>query len=297
MQTLSVPIVNAFIDGESGGNPAAIVLNAEQYDQSTKQLIASRLGLSETAFVSPSQAADFKLEFFTPVRQIAQCGHATIATFSYLLQLGHITKELASMETVDGVRSVTLHGNTAFMEQTAPRYSRPEEINPEVTMSAVLASVGISQSDLADGFSPLVVNTGNSFMVVPLRSAEKLSQIEPDLEAVNLISQELGLIGYYAFAVPGQHAGRDATARMFAPFYGIAEEAATGMAAGPLACYLHDYLKVDKETILIEQGYLMQPTSSPSLLTANLKVQGGNVTSLMVGGRAHVSHTINLEWH
>jgi len=40
------------------------------------------------AFVSPSRTANFKLEFFTPTRQISHCGHATIATFSYLVQQG-----------------------------------------------------------------------------------------------------------------------------------------------------------------------------------------------------------------
>ncbi|WP_245823732.1 PhzF family phenazine biosynthesis protein [Photobacterium proteolyticum] len=43
-------------------------------------------GLSETAFVSQSDVADFKLAFFTPNRRIAHCGHATIATFSCLTQ-------------------------------------------------------------------------------------------------------------------------------------------------------------------------------------------------------------------
>ena len=60
---------------------------------------------------------------------------------------------------------------------------------------------------------------------------------------------------------------------MFAPYYGIPEEAATGMAAGPLAAYPYTYL-CQKTTVLIEQGHLM-PSPSPSVLTAQLYVEQG----------------------
>lgn len=78
---VQVRIVNAFVDGEQGGNPAGVVLQADALDARQKQAIAAQVGLSETAFVSSSQSAAFKLEFFTPTRQIAHCGRATVATF------------------------------------------------------------------------------------------------------------------------------------------------------------------------------------------------------------------------
>jgi PhzF family phenazine biosynthesis protein len=293
MQTLTIPIVNAFVDNGKGGNPAGIVLQADQFDSATRQTIANQLGLSETAFVSASSIADVKLEFFTPVRQIAQCGHATIATFSYLAQKGLLTRTLSSMETVDGPRSISLDGDLAFMEQTAPVYTLPEQINSLNTTARLLDSLGLSSSDLIDGLTPIVVNTGNSFLIVPLRSAEVVGRVIPDLAQVEEASEQLGLVGYYLFAVEGQQPGRDATTRMFAPYYGISEESATGMAAGPLACYLYDYLGMKKETYLIEQGHLMQP-SSPSLLTARLELDNDTIVSLMVGGRAQVSHQLEI---
>ena len=85
-------IINAFIDGNIGGNPAGVVLNADGLSSSQKLEIAAIIGLSETAFVSSSKVADFKLDFFTPTKQIAHCGHATIAIFIYLRELGLITK-------------------------------------------------------------------------------------------------------------------------------------------------------------------------------------------------------------
>jgi len=104
MPDVAVQVVNAFVDNGRGGNPAGVVLNAERFSQAQKQAIAAKVGLSETAFVSPSRTADFKLEFFTPTRQIPHCGHATIATFSYLVQLGLLDGARSSKEMLDGNR-------------------------------------------------------------------------------------------------------------------------------------------------------------------------------------------------
>lgn len=293
MYQLTIPVVQAFVDAGRGGNPAGVVLHADRYDQATKQTIAARVGLSETAFVSTSSVADFKLEFFTPVRQIAQCGHATIATFSYLAQQGLLTSHHPSMETVDGIRGIHLEGNQAFMEQRVPTFTPPETLAANLTTIRILDSLHLSSTDLIDGLTPLVVNTGNSFMIVPLRSAAAAQRLTPDLSAVATISERLGLIGYYAFSPDTQQPGRDAGARMFAPYYGIPEESATGMAAGPLACYLYTYLQAKKSTFLIEQGYLMQ-LPSPSVLTARLHLNQETITGLLVGGRANVSHVVEV---
>jgi PhzF family phenazine biosynthesis protein len=101
---IDVQILNAFVDNNRGGNPAGVVLNADDLTNEQKLKIASKIGLSETAFVSRSASADFKLDFFTPTRQIAHCGHATIATFSYLSQTGLIKSTASSKETIDGRR-------------------------------------------------------------------------------------------------------------------------------------------------------------------------------------------------
>lgn len=295
MQTLSIPIVHAFIDGDEGGNPAGIVLNADRFDQATKQAIATQVGLSETAFVSSSSIADLKLEFFTPRRQIAQCGHATVATFSYLAQQGELTNSLCAMETVDGARAILMEGDQVFMEQTAPRYTHPETLSPSATLSRLLGSLTLSPADLRMGLSPLVVNTGNAFLIIALQSSQTVKRAKPDLAQVEQISQELDLAGYYIFATPGGQASRHATARMFAPIYGIAEEAATGMAAGPLACYMHDYLGIQQKTYFIEQGQFMAPSPLPSLLTVRLPKGSGPITGLMVGGQARLSHTLDID--
>lgn len=290
MPMVTVQIVHAFVDGDGGGNPAGLVLDAEAYNRETKQAIARAVGLSETAFVSPSSVADIRLEFFTPTRQIPHCGHATIAAFGYLVQCGLITGPHSSKETIDGVRDINLTGDLAFMAQSAPLYSPLDADAGGVDRVAVLASLGLEASDLLPGYEPLVVNTGVNGLMIPLRDAETVLGIAPDVAAVARISAALDLVEYYVFSPETHVPGRDAGARMFAPLYGIQEEAATGMAAGALACYLHDQLGVRKETLLIEQGYLM-PAPSPSVLIAELDREGARISGVRVGGRAVLSGT------
>lgn len=98
------------------------------------------------------------------------------------------------------------------------------------------------------------------------------------------------MIGYYLFSPETKAAGRDAGTRMFAPRFSIAEESATGMAAGPLVCFLHDRLKARKKHLVIEQGNLMSP-ASPSAISVRLSVSSDRIQRLMAGGKAKLTQS------
>ncbi|WP_299641272.1 PhzF family phenazine biosynthesis protein [uncultured Ruegeria sp.] len=281
---VTVEIVHGFVDGGTGGNPAGVVLDADELSEQDMQTVAARVGLSETAFVSRSETEGFKLDFFTPNRRIAHCGHATIAAFSHLDALGRIPKPDTSKETVDGPRRILMKDSAAYMEQLAPRYSGAQEwIEKGVKLDDVLNSLGIDDTQLDRRFPPVLANTGNSFIVVGLSDAESLAKATPDFAKIAQISEQLDLIGYYVFTKDPSATSRDATTRMFAPRYAIDEEAATGMAAGPLACVLHDFGGASRRSFEIEQGVFMNP-ASPSLIKVDLDIENGAITGLMAGG-------------
>ncbi|TWC28618.1 PhzF family phenazine biosynthesis protein [Pseudomonas sp. SJZ079] len=288
---IDVQIVNAFVDGEAGGNPAGVVLDADNLEQSQKLAIAAAVGLSETAFVSSSEKAAFKLEFFTPSRQIAHCGHATIATFSLLRQLGRVGEGWTSKETIDGSRDILIAGEMVFMQQLAPRY---QDIDADSALyQELLAALRIDAQQLMPAVLPSVVNTGNGFLIVSLRDEAAVAGLKPDQALIERLSEQLDLIGFYVFSSQVRVAGRDAGARMFAPRYGIEEEAATGMAAGPLACFLRDRLGLSASRLLIEQGWLM-PAPSPSLITVDLQIGEAGIACLMAGGTAQVMRSTHV---
>ncbi|MBU2973255.1 PhzF family phenazine biosynthesis protein [Zobellia sp. B3R18] len=284
-KVINVQILNAFAENGKGGNPAGVVLNADDLSDRNKLEISKKVGLSETAFVSKSMTDDFKLDFFTPTKQIAHCGHATVATFSYLKQIGALKNDNSSKETIDGSRKIELIGDLAFMEQLAPKYT--DVSNKE---SVVLKSLGLKKTDLIPNAPIQLVNTGNSFILVPVKSNEILKNIIPDFDLISEVSDECDLIGYYVFSTDTES---DATSRMFGPRYGILEESGTGMAAGPLACYLFDILNIKKNSFHIQQGkYMKEP--SPSLIIVNLRIINQEIKDLMAGGKGILNRQLEI---
>ena len=170
---LEIPvwIINAFVSNGRGGNPAGVVLDADGLGESGMQAIAAEVALSETAFVSKSAKAGFKLDLFTPTRRIAHCGHATIAAFSYLASLDRVGEGVTSKETVDGLRKIVIKDGAAYMEQLAPTYFNGEKWPAAgVTLDAVLDSLGLQLSSLDDRAPPAVVSTGNRFLVIGVKT-------------------------------------------------------------------------------------------------------------------------------
>ncbi|MBF9254990.1 PhzF family phenazine biosynthesis protein [Pontibacter sp. 172403-2] len=283
-------LVKAFTETKEGGNAAGVVLHADTLAQQQKQQIAAGLGFSETAFVSASEIGDVKVEFFTPNRQIPHCGHATIATFSLLLQKGLVQEPGAVKESIEGPRQIDLLHGKVYQAQLAPKYTHLSETT--VTADEIARSLNLP-SKYKFPAEPVVASTGLGFLLVQLQHASELQALQPDQESIARISERLNVVGYYVFTTAAQ--GADATTRMFAPGYGIPEESATGMAAGPLACYLHDYSGFSKTNYLIHQGYLMQPPS-PSQLEVQLQTDAaGRITELKAGGKAVIVQQLPLK--
>jgi PhzF family phenazine biosynthesis protein len=289
---MEIEVVHAFTDDGGGGNPAGVVFDADPLPTARRQAIARAAGLSETAFVSASTAATRRLEFFTPTRQIAHCGHATIAVFDLLRQRGELTPGRYTKETIDGLRDIVVEAGVAFMGQTAPRY---EDITPADPLHArALSALGIDMTALAPGAVPVVVDTGNRFLLLPMAHEHDLASLHADLAQVARLSEDLDLIGFYPFVRASRHPGRHAGTRMFAPRYGIPEEAGTGMAAGPLACWLHDRGGLRQDHLTIEQGRFMTPPS-PSVIEVRLQRNDGRIEGLLAGGRARAARTLHVD--
>ncbi len=280
---VSIDIINAFMDAGEGGNPAGVVVaGGADLSPAQRQAVAAAVGLSETAFVLPSDSADVKLEFYTPTQPIPHCGHATVASFSRLAQLGRLSGDVVVNETVDGPRRIRLVEGKAFLEQLPARF---EQLSDELA-AQTLAGLGITANDLLPETVPLRADNGNGTLLVALRDTAKLAALTPDMPAIAAVTDALKAVCIYAFSLQATQPGRAATARMFGPGYGIPEEAATGMAAGPLGCWLAD--RRPEDWVFVEQGVFMTPPS-PSLIEINLDRQAdGSLARVWVGGLAAV---------
>ena len=67
---IKVYVASAFSKDEKGGNKAGVLINDYNLTVKQKMKVAEILGYSETAFISKSDKADFKLEYYTPVEEV-----------------------------------------------------------------------------------------------------------------------------------------------------------------------------------------------------------------------------------
>lgn len=284
-----VATLNAFARTAGGGNPAGVVLDADGLDESAMQRIAARVGMSETAFVQKSPAADFKVRFFTPAAEVELCGHATIAVFSLLFGLRRIQAGPYRQETKAGILGVEVQSDgTVFMEQTLPVFGNA------IDGRDIASSLGKGPDSLAPDMPVQIVSTGLRDTMVPIVSLRELSSLEPDFDKIADLSKRHGAVGYHAFSLETKY-NSTAQCRNFAPLYGIPEEAATGTSSGALACYLFKHGKVTKEQarmLVFEQGYGM---GRPSEILVRLDIENSAIAGVHVGGAAIATEDITLE--
>lgn len=300
MGAAQLNVLRAFVVSESGssgngGNPAGVVLNSEHLNKSQRQKIALTAGFSETAFVSKSTRADFKIDFFTPNKQIARCGHATVATFEFMRSKKLIAPKQFTFEASDGIASVLVESDKTFLIQEAPIFTELDSREVET----IFDSIQLQQKDALPEFTPIIVSTGVPFVLIGVKNRTVLTKIVPMFPEIKELSEHFDIVGFYLFTkeVISPSSGKIAhlaSTRMFAPAYGIREESATGMGAGALGALLAGKLGVKDKEFIVEQGYQMKPPS-PSELTVRVAGQGDSVTSVSVGGRAELMETRELQ--
>lgn len=271
--------VNAFAKTIDGGNPAGVVLNADNLTEKEMLEIASDIGFSETAFVSSSEKADFRVRFFTPSDEVDLCGHATIATFSLLKSLNIVKAGTYTQETKAGVLSVQVtEDDLVLMEQLKPK--KYDTVNKE----EIALSLGIKSEDI---ISPVqVFSTGLKDIIVHVKSLDILNNMVPNFKLISDISENFESTGYHVFTLETLY-GNTAHCRNFAPLYAIDEESATGTASGAMAGYLISNKLVNiSEGInhfTFEQGYTMK---RPSEIKAQIEIKDNEVTRVIVGGKS-----------
>lgn len=273
---VNVYVTSAFSKNNKGGNKAGVVLNTPNLSYEQKLEIAKKLGYSETAFVSDSDTADFKLQYFTPTEEVALCGHATIATFSTLKILNKLNKQNYTIETKAGILNIQIEEDgLIFMEQNCPTYF--DVLSPDIFVDCI-------EKNFIDCDLPIqIVSTGLNDILLPINSREHLEAISPDFERMVELSKEKNVVGVHAFALM-KEPNRAAICRNFAPLYGIDEESATGTSNCALACYLFKYYE-KKSQYVFEQGYNMGEISQ---IIVNIAYHEDVIDSVYVGGHGYL---------
>lgn len=282
MDTRQVLLVDAFTDEPMSGNPAGVVLDADGLTDEQLQSIATELGASETAFLLSTDEADRKARYVTPTNEVDLCGHATIASYAALFERGEIDAGEYTLETNVGVLDITVEDDgTVWMTQEQPSVRRVD-----IEYDEVADAIGIDVAALEDIGADLPLaraTTGLPFLLVPINFMSHLSDLQPDMAAIEALSETVDAAGIYTFTFDTVESDATLHARMFAPGEGVPEDPVTGTASGAAGAYLREYHAFDSlpDEMIFEQGHFLdRPGRVHVRIGADVQVGGRAVTTL-----------------
>lgn len=223
----------AFTDAGSGGNPAGVVLDAGSLNDPEMLAIARDVGYSETAFVLPTQTASIRVRYFSPLAEVAFCGHATVAAAVALadrdgpgeLDLITLAGPLRVTTTATG------QGMVATLTSPATRTRRVTE----TVLSEALAAIGWKPEDLDPTYPPHVAFAGNEHLVVGVTSLATLACLDYDFDRLAALMRQEQWTTVHLFWAEGD--GVFHVRNAFPPG-GVVEDPATGAAAAAFGGYL-----------------------------------------------------------
>jgi PhzF family phenazine biosynthesis protein len=272
---MKIDRIAAFSDGETGGNPAGVVLCDILPEAEVMQAVAAEVGFSETAFAMPIEGG-FRVRYFAPAMEVPFCGHATIALGAVLAGrhgdgLFSLTLNQAKI-SVEGRQTGAIH---AAALQSPPTKSYPVD---DAILTEALALFSYSRDDLDERLPPAFAEAGARHLVLALSRREALRDMRYDLEAGKKFMSGIGLATatlVYAETPRLFHARNPFAAG------GVYEDPATGAAAAAFAGYLRDLHWPHGGVIDIIQG---EDMGMRSLLRAEISDEEG--ASIRVSGTA-----------
>ena len=308
--------LDVFTDRAFCGNPLAVFPEAEGLSDKRMQQIAREMNLSETVFVLPSEKEEVsrRLRIFTPTSELPFAGHPVVGTWNCLAREGVVPLPengngwvSIKHEVGIGILPVDIEfkdGEPARVVMTQGKFEIRGEIEDWHEQAEIARALGLAREDLDETLPIQAVSTGNTMLLVPVRSLSDVGNCRPNLALLDEICKRSGFseanaTGCYAFTRETIEIGE---ARAHARFFigqNIGEDPATGSAAGPLGGYLvyHDAARVEAAEgvyrFVIEQGDFI---NRPSRIGLEVKGKPGGVEEVRVGGTSVVVARGTLEF-
>jgi trans-2,3-dihydro-3-hydroxyanthranilate isomerase len=292
--------LDVFTERPLWGNPLAVFPEAEGITDEEMQQIAREMNLSETVFVLPprDEKALRRLRIFTPGRELPFAGHPVIGTWNALAREGVVpVPEGGSgwtriqQEVGIGVLPVDVEfkeGQPVRVVMTQGKFETRAVVEDAHERAEIERGLGLAPEDFDETLPIQTISTGLLVLVVPVRSLEALGRCRVNATLLSEAYRRAGALSCYAFTRETREGGASqAHARLFAPDDGIAEDPATGSAAGSLSAYLvhHGALATESTdglfTFVIEQGDFIH---RPSRINAEVKGSPGMIEQVRIGG-------------
>jgi trans-2,3-dihydro-3-hydroxyanthranilate isomerase len=278
-------VVDVFAETKYQGNQLAVVNAHEPLTDAQMQSIAAEFHFSETTFIlsEVEHNGSYDVRFFTPKAEVPFAGHPTLGTAHVIRQeiIGTPVKKVVLNLKVgqipvtfsDGRRGLSL----LWMRQNAPVFGK--KIDPAI----LVAALGLPVTALDSRFPVREVSTGLPFVIAPLKTLKAVQNISIDSKKFAALVKNLDAKAVLVFSPQTVSRSCDLHVRVFADYYGVPEDPATGSANGCLAGYLvkYRYFGGPRVNVKVEQGI---EVGRPSMLHLKASETKSGVT-VLVGGK------------
>jgi trans-2,3-dihydro-3-hydroxyanthranilate isomerase len=278
--------VDAFTTTPLGGNPCAVILDADDLSDETRLAIAREMNLSETSFVVWSQVADFGARYFTPAEEIPLAGHPTIATVLALIDAQRLTLTgdltTISLELRVGPIRVDIESRQGAVKNIVMWQKKPQFLRtyaPEDVMPAF----GLTSADVLPGAPLQTVSTGTPQLMIPVRDLDALRRSSLNLAQYVSLRARGDFFSPHLFCLHGVTEHGRTFARHFGTPPDVLEDPFTGSATGGMAAYLWHHSLIDQPVFIAEQGLWLQ---RPGQATVEVVGSRHDIETVKVGGAA-----------
>jgi len=287
MQRYRFKKIDAFVQGRSTGNPAGCVylpredaLSAEDMQQIARELAGC---VNEVVFLYPDDGHT-SLRFFSAEREVAFCGHGTIAAMYDLIKNDPVLSVDPITRIHVGGQELLVRNEIATADSVFISAPQPVEEKLSVSQDGIAAALRIAPGDISENDRIACINAGLSTLIVPIDSLDLLLSIHPDQQYLKEFCLANGIEIILVFSTHTSKAGNSYRTRVFAPIFGYLEDPATGSGNAALGYYLLKEGTWDGYMISIEQGKSRENPNIIRLVSDMSKVQ----RSVFFGGNAVV---------
>jgi trans-2,3-dihydro-3-hydroxyanthranilate isomerase len=283
--------LDVFTSVPFGGNQLAVIPDASGLSDAEMQAIAKEMNYSESTFVLPATdpKAAWRVRIFMPSTELPFAGHPVVGTTFALAAEGKLpaNETPAYLQLGVGTLPVDLlyeerRLSFVWMHQPIPNFSPWQG-----DRARLVTALGLAEDDLVADLPIERAELGIAHLYVPVRSLEAVGRARPSSDLIDAVATADPL-GVNVFTLERPPSGNDVHTRMFAPSMGVAEDPATGSAAGPLGVYLlrHGRIRPDETGVAharVEQGIEM---GRPSVLAVAIAGTADDIQDVRVGGEA-----------
>jgi PhzF family phenazine biosynthesis protein len=273
MRTFRFCQVNVFSADPLGGNPLAVVHDAEGLSDAQMAALARWTNLSETTYLLPPQdpKADYRVRIFTPGGELPFAGHPTLGTCHAWLAKGGKPRQKTVVVQECGIGLVRVRCDGPRLEFAAPPLRRTGPLEPAI-QAKIARALALQPSDIVQH---QWVDNGPGWCAVMLRSARQVLSLKPDWAALDPL--KLGVVGPH-------ESGHDAAfeVRAFVGGSGY-EDPVTGSLNASLAQWLIG-ARLAKSSYVAAQGAALQRAGRVHLRQDGDDVWvGGDVVTVIDG--------------